>query len=139
MFSSVQDVTNTWALRFGRVLPFQQLPESENRVERRAQFVTDTRKEFTFGFVCPLYLLNALPLRYILNSALVIQDRPGRIPDGAGVFAEPNLAAILAIDLILKQLHKSVDLNQALKLIPAHGIHIYDPADIAHAFHELFG
>src|SRR6185312_5661624 len=111
MLSGVDDVTDSDALGFGGILPFQQLPESENRIQRRAQFMTDTGEEFILGGVCPLYFLDPLPMGYVFNRTLVVGDRPARIANGPGILADPNLTLIFAVNFIFEEFHKSVLFN----------------------------
>src|SRR5947209_12239864 len=102
MLAGAQDVANAWALCFGRTLPVQQLSESNNRVKRCAKFVTDTRKEFGFGFARPLDFFDALSLSDVLHSALVIEDRLAHIANRACVFAEPHFGSDFMVRLVLE-------------------------------------
>src|SRR5436853_1944110 len=119
MLAGAQDVANAWALCFGRTLPVQQLSKSNNRVKRCAKFVTDTRKEFGFGFARPLDFFDALSLSVVLHSALVIEDRPGHIANRACVFAQPHFSSVFAVGLVLKQFHHTVRLDKKFELFPA--------------------
>src|SRR5206468_432892 len=60
-------------------------------------------------------------------------------PNSASILGQPDLAPILSINFVLKSLDQPLRLDQALKLSPAIGIHIYDAADVANAGHEFFG
>ncbi len=58
------------------ILPFQQLAESENRVERRAQFMAHAREKFAFGAVRPVRHFLRFPQRFLDPLALgrVVRD-----------------------------------------------------------------
>src|SRR6266446_9684489 len=118
MFAGAQNVTNAWALRFGRTLPVQQLSESNNRVKWCAKFVTDTRQKFGFGFARPLDFFDALSLSDVLYSALVIEDRPGPIANRTCVFAQPHFGSVFAVGLVLKQLDHTVRLDKTFEVFP---------------------
>src|SRR5438067_7587363 len=115
MFPCIQDVADSNPLRFARILALQQLSEPEDRIQWRAQFVTDTRQKFILGFVRPFYFLHSFAVRYVFNRALVVDDCSGSIADGPGILANPNLALVLPINFIFEQLNKPLLLNQALE------------------------
>src|SRR5438105_13314004 len=100
MFPGIKDVTDSNPLHFARILPLQQLPKPEDRIQWRAQFVTDTRQEFIFRFVRPVYFLHPFTVRYVFNRALVVDDHSASVPDGTDILAQPNLALILPVNLI---------------------------------------
>src|SRR5260370_25772382 len=137
MLAGTQNVADAFALYFRRLLSFKKLAEAKDRVQRRAQLVTHPRKEFAFSFAGALYLVHQFALGDVFDCPLVVLGRSGCIPDGTGVFANPNFASILAIDLVLKQLHEPLRLDQAVELIAARRIDIDDLADVTHAGDEF--
>src|SRR5437016_13653077 len=139
MLAGVQDWANAWALCFGRTLPVVQLSESNNRVKRCAKYVTDTRKEFGFGFARPLDFFDALSLSDVLHSALVIEDRPGHIADRTCVFAQPHFGSVFAVGLVLKQFHHTVRLDKTFELFPARRIDVGGLSNVADLGDDFLG
>ena len=74
-----------------------------------------------------------------MDCALVVNHNPIRISNGAGILGEPNPAAVLAINFILKPLDEALRFDQTPELVAAIGINVDDVTDVTNAFRELFG
>src|SRR5438045_3734111 len=70
MATGVDDMLNTRTLGWGWILSFQQLTESKNGIERRAQLVTHAGKEFTLCLVRAIGFILSLLQRLLHFRAL---------------------------------------------------------------------
>src|SRR5262249_34874604 len=102
MLPRIDNVPNARPLRFGRVLPLQQLSETKNCIEWRAPLVADPREKFIFRFVGAFYFLNSLSMGDVFYASLIVENGSVRVADDTGVFAKPDLATILAVNLVLE-------------------------------------
>src|SRR5205085_12653808 len=92
MAAGAEDVNDAILLNRSRRLAFQELTKAENSVQRRAQFVAHSRKEFAFRFTRPLDLFDAPAFGYVFDGPFVIGDFSFIVSNHARVLTEPELA-----------------------------------------------
>src|SRR5438128_7611014 len=104
MPAGAENVNDAIFLNRRRMLSLQKLTETENGIQRRAQFVAHAREKFALRFARPFDFLDPPAFGNVFNRSFVINDRAGFIPDRAGVLAEPDLAAVFTVYFVLEQL-----------------------------------
>src|ERR1041385_1727525 len=104
MPTGAHDVLDAGALLSRRLLPFEQLAETQDCVERRAQLVAHPRKEFAFCLVGAVGFLfriaqrgfGLLSLSDVFDHYEKITRRPVFIADATCCAVGPQSVAVLA-------------------------------------------
>ena len=100
--------------------------------------MADAREKLAFRLVGALDFFHALAFGDIFDRAFVIEDRAVCIADAARILADPNLAAIFAIDLVLEQFDIALRIDQSLEFVAPFRIDIHHLSDVSHIPHQFF-
>src|SRR5438132_9353068 len=95
MPAGAENVNDAIFLNRRRMLSLQKLTETENGIQRRAQFVAHAREKFALRLARPFDFLDPPALGDVFDGSLVVGNFAAVVPDHTRILAEPDLAFVL--------------------------------------------